>query len=190
VASVKRAVLRRRTCVDGVLGGGWVDARSHPGDSLGCVAHSSLDPLRRARVRATRRMLLPQKQVGSAPCGVGPTIRKRICAPQNRFGHCHHSSRLFFTNATSARFNAPRRCTLRCVRPHIAGSEPFRPRGVDPLKWFITVHLALAEHVPPKKIPTARDYDRTRSGWFSSQIRDSMRRRGRHGVSRHEASNF
>jgi hypothetical protein len=121
-------------------------------------------------------MVLPQKQVGSAQFGAWPIIRKRIRAPQNRFGHSHHSSRLFFTNATSARFNALRRCTLRGARPHIAGSA-FRPRGVDPLIWFITDYLALYRYVRPRKMLTARYYDRTLSGWFSSQIPGSVRRR-------------
>jgi hypothetical protein len=61
-------------------------------------------------------MVLPQKQVGSAPFVTRPTMRKRISAPQNRFGHSHNSSRLFFTNATSARFNAPRDAPVFRVR--------------------------------------------------------------------------
>jgi hypothetical protein len=61
-------------------------------------------------------MVLPQKQVGSAPFVTRPIMRKRISAPQNRFGHSHNSSRLFFTNATSARFNAPRDAPVFRVR--------------------------------------------------------------------------
>jgi hypothetical protein len=77
----------------------------------------SFERLRRPRVRTTRSIVLPQKQVGSAQFGVGPIIRNRICARQNRFGHSHNSSRLFFTNEISARFNAPRRCTYSLRAP-------------------------------------------------------------------------
>jgi hypothetical protein len=107
----------RRIRVDEDRGGGCVDARSHPGELLSLVARSLKDRSRRARVLTMRCIVLPQKQVGSAPFGAGPIIRKRICAPQDPFGHSHHSSRLFFTNATSARLNAPRRCTCSLRAP-------------------------------------------------------------------------
>ncbi len=103
----------------GECGGGWVDARSHRGELLKRVVPCSFDSFRRLRAFTARCMVLPQKHVGSAPLFTEPIIRNRICAPQVRFGHSHHSSRLFFTNATSARLNAPRRCTssLRAPSP-------------------------------------------------------------------------
>ena len=100
-----------------------------PGASFVPGRRASRDPYRRRRVLTTRCIVLPQKQVGRHRSGAGPIIRKRICAPQNRFGHSHHSSRLFFTNATSARFNAPRRCTLCDARAFTMPDQPFRPKG-------------------------------------------------------------
>jgi hypothetical protein len=98
-------------------GGGCVEARSHPGELPVLVARSLMARSCRSRVLTMRCIELPQKQVGSAPFVAGPIIRKRMRAPQDRFGHSHHSSRLFFTNATSARLNAPRRCTCSLRAP-------------------------------------------------------------------------
>jgi hypothetical protein len=88
----------------------------------------------------TRCIVLPQKQVGSAQFRVGPIIKNRICAPQNRFGHSHNSSRLFFTNATSARSTRRVDAPVRCVRPHRA-VRFFRPgavhqNGLLPIIWL------------------------------------------------------
>ena len=127
-----------------------MDARSHPGVSLAPVLQFALDRLRRFRVRITRCMVLPQKQVGSALVGARPISRKRICAPQDRFGHSHHSSRLFFTNATSARFSVPPRRTCP-----FAGASRCRSalptEGAYRLKWFINDNLALGERLPRKR---------------------------------------
>ncbi len=135
---------------EGCCGGGCVDARSHPGVSLAPGLPSLLDRPRRLRVLTARCMVLPQKQVGSAPFDSRPIIRKRISAPQTRFGHSHHSSRLFFTNATSARSNAPRRCTCPLRAPHDAGQH-FRPRVHSGLKGLLAIIWRSAIILPGKR---------------------------------------
>jgi hypothetical protein len=130
--------------------GGWVDARSHPGESFALVLRLAIGRFRRFLVRTTRCMTLPQKQVGSARFGARPIIRKRICAPQNRFGHSHHSSRLFFTNAASARFNAPRRCTDLSRAFNDAGQH-FLPRVHVGLNGLLTIIWRCAHRLPGKR---------------------------------------
>src|SRR6202012_1463198 len=105
VEAVDRRVLGSEIS-DGLTTGGCADVRSHPGESFTLVLRSAVVRLRRPWVLTERFIVLPQKQVGSAPFGARPIMRKRISAPQERFGLSHHSSRLFFTNAPSARFNA------------------------------------------------------------------------------------
>lgn len=112
--------------------------------------------------------MLPQKQLGLARFGAGPIIRKRICAPQQRFGHSHHSSRLFFTNVTSARFNAPRRCTCPLRAPSRC-RQRFRPRVRFSPNSSLAIIWLFAEGVPRKKMLSAHDCDRRARGWFSSQ---------------------
>lgn len=114
-------------------------------------------------------MTLPQKQVGSLGLGGGPIIRNNICAPQCRFSHSHHSSHLFFTNATSTCSNASRRCTFRCVCPHSAG-QPVWPRPSYRPNSSIAAIWRSANGVPAKKMLSAYDYDRSTRGWFSSQV--------------------
>jgi hypothetical protein len=149
-------------------GGGCIEPHSHFRASLVSDPRASLDRYRRRRVRTTRCIALPQKQVGSARFDVAPIIRKRICAPQIRLGHSHHSSRLFFTNATSARFNAPRRCTCPMRAPSDTG-QPFQPRGACRPYCCIGDNLALGSQPSRKKMISAHDCDRCRRGWFSSQ---------------------
>ena len=112
--------------------------------------HVWADGYRWRRVLATRCILPPQKQVGSARLGAGPIIRKRICAPQDLFGHSHHSSRLFFTNGpplvSTRRADAP----IRCVRPHDAGLHS-RPWVACRPKWFIGHNLAPGYQPSPEK---------------------------------------
>jgi hypothetical protein len=95
----------------------------------------------------THRILFPQKQLGSIRSDVGPTIRNWICAPQEGFGHSHHSSRLF-TNVTSARFNASRDTSFRRERPHNAnGIEESKsvPQSSLPMIWLFD------RDIPPKR---------------------------------------
>jgi hypothetical protein len=141
----------RRIRVDELRGGGCVAARSRPGELLVSVAQSLTDRFRPPCVLTTRCIVLPQKQVGSAPLDSGPIIRKRIFAPQDRFGQSHHSSRLFFTNATSARFNAPRRCTcsLRAPSP-CRVTLPTEGCGVHRNGSLPIIWLSV-NRVPPKR---------------------------------------
>lgn len=172
----------RRIRVDEDRGGGCVEARSHPGELLALVVRSLKDRSRRPRVLTMRCIVVPQKQVGSARFGAEPIIRKRISAPQDRFGHSHHSSRLFFTNATSARFNAPRRCTcsLRAPSPcrvdlpteGCVSTKIVHQNGSLPVIWLSVIRE------PRKKMLSAHDYDRASRGWFPSQIPRFVRRRG------------
>jgi hypothetical protein len=149
----------RRIRVDELCGGGWVEARSHPGVLLVSVAQSSMDRSRRPRVLSTRCIALPQKQVGSARFDSEPIIRKRICVPQNRFEHSHCSSRLFFTNATSARLNAPHRwtCSSRAPSPCLVLPTEggcVHQNGSLPIIW-LSVNSVPQKRCSPLTITTA-----------------------------------
>jgi hypothetical protein len=106
--------------------------------------------LRPQRTPSTaRRILFPQKQLGSIRSGVGPTTRNRISVQQRGFGHAHHSSSLF-TNVTSARFNAPRDASFRrkrrhnTERPEVSASAP---RPLSPIFGSSITHPAKKDSV-------------------------------------------